>query len=83
MEHKQTNNVYQLIKNAPHYTGMQRLNICPLEYAREFVRTGASIDQVTRELVACNYSPCEMSKVVRAFMGLVVTEIKGIEGVGK
>lgn len=83
MEHKQINNVYQLIKDAPHYTGMQRLNISPLEYAREFVRAGAGIDQVTRELVACNYNPCEMSKVIRAFMGLVVTEIKGVEGVGK
>tara|TARA_Y100001951_G_C11119513_1_gene171991 strand:+ start:46 stop:297 length:252 start_codon:yes stop_codon:yes gene_type:complete len=83
MEHKQRNNVYQLIKDAPHYTGMQRLDISPLKYARKFVRAGASIDQVTRELVACNYSPCEMSKVVKAFMGLVATEIKGIEGVGK
>ena len=80
MEHKQKSSIYQLVKNAPCYTGMQHLNICPLEYAREFVRAGASIDQVTRELVACNYSPCEMSKVVRAFMGLVVTEIKGVEG---
>ena len=83
MKHKQRNNVYQLIKDAPHYTGMQQLNISPLEYAREFVRAGASIDQVTRELVACNYSPCEMSKVVKAFMGLMATEIKGVEGVEK
>ena len=80
MEHKQKSSVYQLIKNAHHYTGLQHLNICPLEYAREFVRAGASVDQVTRELVACNYNPCEMSKVIKAFMGLVVTEIKGVEG---
>jgi len=83
MEHKQKSSVYQLIRNAPYYTGLQQLNISPLEYAREFVRAGASIDQVTRELVACNYNPCEMSKVVNAFMGLVATEIKGVEGVGK
>ena len=75
--------VLNTVKNAKHYTGERRLLNSPVEYARDFVRINASFDQVTRELVACNINPYQMSKVICEFMGLMATEINGLEGVRK
>ena len=75
--------VLNTVKNAKHYTGEQKLLTTPVEYARDFVRINASFDQVTRELVACNINPYQMSKVIGAFMGLMATEINGLKGVRK
>lgn len=79
----QAEGVLNAVKNAKHYTGEQRLLNSHVEYARDFVRINASFDQVTRELVACNINPYEMSKVINEFMGLMATEINDLEGVRK
>ena len=82
MTHKQKNSVSQLIKEATWYTGKQRISpfyLSPLEYARDFVKAGANIDQVKKELVACNYKREEISKVVKSFAWLTETEIKDDE----
>jgi len=79
----QAEGVLNAVKNAKHYTGERRLLNSPIDYARDFVRINASFDQVTRELVACNINPYQMSKVVGEFMELMATEINGLEGVRK
>ena len=83
MKKQDAEGVLNAVKNAKHYTGERKLLNTPIEYARDFVRIDASFDQVTRELVACNINPYEMSKVIGAFMGLMATEINELEGVRK